>query len=66
MLPLLGAVLALVVLASVGFLLYRRRDLGTSAERVTFQTLHTASLAAPDEGVPWEEVLAKALARGRA
>ena len=48
MLPLLGAVLALVVLASVGFLLYRRRDLGTSAERVTFQTLHTASLAAPD------------------
>src|SRR5664279_6461483 len=48
MLPLLGAVLALVVLSSAGFLLYRRRDLGTSAERVTFQTLHTASLAAPD------------------
>ncbi|MEO6886519.1 MAG: histidine kinase [Jatrophihabitantaceae bacterium] len=27
--------------------LFRRRDLGTSADRATFDTLHTASLAAP-------------------
>jgi two-component system LytT family sensor kinase len=41
----------IVVLAlAVAFVLvgrYRRRDLGTSADRATFETLHTASLAAP-------------------
>jgi two-component system LytT family sensor kinase len=40
-----GATLASV--AVLVFVAYRRRDLGTSAERATFETLHTASLAAP-------------------
>ncbi|MDQ2750074.1 MAG: histidine kinase [Actinomycetota bacterium] len=45
--PVLGAVLAVLVLVGIGYALYRRRDLGTSAGRATFDTLHTASLAAP-------------------
>jgi two-component system, LytTR family, sensor kinase len=45
--PVLTAVLVVVVVAAVGFARYRRRDLGTSADRATFDTLHTASLAAP-------------------
>jgi two-component system LytT family sensor kinase len=42
-------VAAAIVVAAIGiaYLLYRRRDLGTSADRATFDTLHTASLAAP-------------------
>ena len=47
MLPLVGAALVVVVIATVGFLMHRRRDLGTSAVRRTFTALHTASLAAP-------------------
>jgi two-component system, LytTR family, sensor kinase len=46
-LPLLGAALVAVLLGAGGYALYRRRDLGTSADRATFDTLHTASLAAP-------------------
>jgi two-component system LytT family sensor kinase len=46
-LPLLGAA-ALVLVAACGvYLIYRRRDLGTSAGRRTFTALHTAGLAAP-------------------
>jgi len=42
------ALLLLVVLcAVVVFRLWRQRGFGTPAERVTFETLHTASLAAP-------------------
>ena len=45
-----GVLVVLVVLV-IGVLLVRRarraRDLGTDAERATFDTLHTASLAAP-------------------
>ncbi len=41
-------VAALLVVAALLFWLVRhRRDLGTPAERATFSTLHTASLAAP-------------------
>jgi two-component system LytT family sensor kinase len=43
--PLLGAAAIVVVASGVAYLLYRRRDLGTSADRATFDTLHTASLA---------------------
>src|SRR5437764_8875463 len=43
--------LALLVVAGTAALtvraILRRRDLGTPAERATFTTLHTASLAAP-------------------
>src|SRR3954452_9461614 len=43
--------LATVLVASTAALIVRtilrRRDLGTPAERATFTTLHTASLAAP-------------------
>jgi two-component system LytT family sensor kinase len=39
----LGVVLAIVVAVRLG----RRRDLGSEADRATFATLHTASLAAP-------------------
>ena len=42
---LVGVVLALVVAAVV--IGRRRRDLGSSADRATYQTLHRASLAAP-------------------
>ncbi|MCU1658082.1 MAG: putative two-component system sensor kinase [Pseudonocardiales bacterium] len=45
--PILGAAVIVALLAVVGYALYRRRDLGTSADRATFDTLHTASLAAP-------------------
>jgi two-component system, LytTR family, sensor kinase len=45
--PLLGAALIVLVVAVITYALYRRRDLGTSAGRATFDTLHTASLAAP-------------------
>ena len=39
--------LALVVGGAVSARLLRRRELGTDADRATFATLHTASLAAP-------------------
>jgi two-component system LytT family sensor kinase len=45
--PVLSAALVVLVLVGIGYALYRRRDLGTSARRATFDTLHTASLAAP-------------------
>jgi two-component system LytT family sensor kinase len=43
---LLVAVLAVLVVAAI-VVVRRRRDLGTSADRATYQTLHRASLAAP-------------------
>ena len=43
----LVAAAVVVAVAAVGYLRYRRRDLGTPADRATFDTLHTASLAAP-------------------
>ncbi|WP_277830094.1 histidine kinase [Speluncibacter jeojiensis] len=50
----MGAVVALVVIvvglllaAAVVLLVRRRTDLGSSADQVTFETLHTVSLAAP-------------------
>ena len=46
-LPAVGAGLLLALVALVAVTVHRRRDLGTSADRVTFTTLHTASLAAP-------------------
>ena len=45
--PLLGAAAIVAAGTAIAYLLYRRRDLGTSADRATFDTLHTASLAAP-------------------
>ena len=45
--PAFGAALVLVVLLAVGFAIYHRRDLGSSADRASFDALHTASLAAP-------------------
>jgi two-component system, LytTR family, sensor kinase len=45
--PVLGAAFVVLVIVVIGYGLYRRRDLGTSAGRATFDTLHTASLAAP-------------------
>jgi putative addiction module component (TIGR02574 family) len=39
--------------------------LPTEAQRRELERRLIASLAAPEEGVPWEEVLAKALARAR-
>jgi len=45
-----GAVLAaatVVALVVLGWIWRHRRDLGTPADRATFATLHTASLAAP-------------------
>lgn len=47
MLPLLAALLVVVAAVGVGFATLRPRHLGTSADRATFDTLHTASLAAP-------------------
>jgi two-component system, LytTR family, sensor kinase len=45
--PVLSAAFVVLVIVGIGYALYRRRDLGTSAGRATFDTLHTASLAAP-------------------
>jgi two-component system LytT family sensor kinase len=42
-----GAILAVLVVGVPAWLLLRRRDLGSEADRATFATLHTASLAAP-------------------
>jgi two-component system LytT family sensor kinase len=55
-----GVILVAVALVIVVALVrgHRRRDLGSSADRVTFETLHTASLAAP----PLREGLSKASA----
>jgi two-component system, LytTR family, sensor kinase len=47
LLPVLAAVLIAAGLVVVVVVLRHRRDLGTSANRATFDTLHTASLAAP-------------------
>jgi two-component system LytT family sensor kinase len=50
MTPVLGATLvvaAILAVAVVALRLLGRRDLGTEADRATFATLHTASLAAP-------------------
>jgi two-component system LytT family sensor kinase len=41
------ALVAVVVVTVLAVRLLRRRDLGTEADRATFATLHTASLAAP-------------------
>jgi len=43
----IAVAVALAAAAVLVFVAYRRRDLGTSAERATFDTLHTANLAAP-------------------
>jgi len=45
--PVVAAVAVAVAAAVVAYLVYRHRDLGTPADRATFDTLHTASLAAP-------------------
>jgi two-component system, LytTR family, sensor kinase len=45
--PAIGAAFVVVVIIGVAYAVHRRRDLGTSAGRATFDTLHTASLAAP-------------------
>ena len=45
--PVLSVLVLALVIAILGYVLYRRRDLGTAAGRATFDTLHTASLAAP-------------------
>jgi two-component system, LytTR family, sensor kinase len=45
--PVLGAAFVVVLIVVIAYAWYRRRDLGTSAGRATFDTLHTASLAAP-------------------
>ena len=42
-----AAIAAVLVIGVVAWLLLRRRDLGSEADRATFATLHTASLAAP-------------------
>ncbi|WAX56952.1 histidine kinase [Jatrophihabitans cynanchi] len=44
-LPVLAAAAVVAGVAGIAYLVYRRRDLGTSADRATFDTLHTASLA---------------------
>ena len=46
-LPLLATLLAVVAVAVFAVLRYRRRDLGSAADRATFDTLHKASLAGP-------------------
>lgn len=46
-LPALAAVLIVGAAALVVYAIRHRRDLGTSADRTTFDTLHTASLAGP-------------------
>jgi two-component system LytT family sensor kinase len=45
--PLVVAVLLVAVAGFVIYVVRRRRELGTSASRATFDTLHAASLAAP-------------------
>jgi two-component system LytT family sensor kinase len=42
-----ATVAAAVLVLGLAWLLLRRRDLGSEADRATFATLHTASLAAP-------------------
>ena len=42
-----AAVVAALLVAGLAWSLLRRRDLGSEADRATFATLHTASLAAP-------------------
>jgi two-component system LytT family sensor kinase len=46
-LPAIVVVLAIGAAAYIVYVVRRRRDLGTSADRATFDTLHAASLAAP-------------------
>jgi two-component system LytT family sensor kinase len=46
-LPVVAALAAVAVAALGAYLVRRRRYLGTSADRATFETLHVASLAAP-------------------
>ena len=46
-LPVVVAAAAVLGVALVGYVLRRRRYLGSSADRATFHTLHLASLAAP-------------------
>jgi two-component system LytT family sensor kinase len=46
-LPAVVAVLVVALLAVAAYVVRRRRDLGSSADRATFATLHLASLAAP-------------------
>jgi two-component system LytT family sensor kinase len=46
-LPAVTAVLVVAALGLIALVRHRRRDLGTPADRATFDTLHTASLAAP-------------------
>src|SRR5687768_11253940 len=48
-LAVVAALVAAVAIAAVAAVQYRRgrRDLGTRADRTTFQTLHTAAQAAP-------------------
>lgn len=45
--PVVVVAVAVVVVAVTVVAILRRRDLGSSADRATFDTLHTASLAAP-------------------
>jgi two-component system LytT family sensor kinase len=47
LLPVVAAVLVVAVVVVAAAVLRHRRDLGSSADRATFDTLHTASLAAP-------------------
>jgi two-component system LytT family sensor kinase len=50
------AVVVVVAVAGLGvYLARRRRDLGSSADRATFATLHLASLAAPPLREGWTE-----------
>jgi two-component system, LytTR family, sensor kinase len=42
-----ATVVAVLAVAALSWWLLRRRDLGSEADRATFATLHTASLAAP-------------------
>ncbi len=42
-----ASIVVALVVATTAFRLLRRRDLGSEADRATFATLHTASLAAP-------------------
>ncbi len=46
-LALLGATAAVLLVAALARWLLHRRDLGSEADRATFATLHTASMAAP-------------------
>ena len=46
-LAILAAAVTVALVAALAWWLLRRRDLGSEADRATFATLHTASLAAP-------------------